>query len=117
MYVVLWLDDVREPNYNWNKYICGSSSSIRPIWCRSVNEAKAAYNLLNFLPDTDFIIDLDHDAGDYASEGGDYIKFLDWLEEEYPEDFPKIIWHIHSMNPVGIANMRQIIERNGAYLK
>lgn len=55
------------------------------------------------------LIDIDHDAGDYASDGGDYIKLLDWLEEtgrSYPI-------RIHSANPVGVQNMRRIIERNG----
>ena len=55
------------------------------------------------------IIDIDHDAGDYVRFGGDYIKLLDWLEEtgrSYPI-------HIHSMNPVGVENMRRIIQRNG----
>lgn len=27
------------------------------------------------------LIDIDYDAGDYSSDGGDYIKLLDWLEE------------------------------------
>lgn len=27
------------------------------------------------------LIDLDHDAGDYANDGGDYIKLLDWLKK------------------------------------
>ena len=55
------------------------------------------------------VIDIDHDAGDYACFGGDYIKLLDWLEatgRNYPI-------RIHSMNPVGVANMRAIIEKNG----
>lgn len=55
------------------------------------------------------LIDMDHDAGDYAKDGGDYIKLLDWLEEtgrNYPIN-------IHSMNPVGVENMRRIIEKNG----
>lgn len=55
------------------------------------------------------LIDIDHDAGNYAQYGGDYIKLLDWLEEtgrSYPI-------HIHSQNPVGVQNMRRIIERNG----
>ena len=55
------------------------------------------------------LIDIDHDAGDYAIYGGDYIKLLNWLEET-GRNYPI---HIHSMNPVGIANMRAIIERNG----
>ena len=55
------------------------------------------------------LLDLDHDAGEYAGKGGDYIRLLDWLEEtgrSYPV-------HIHSQNPVGVQNMRRIIERNG----
>lgn len=55
------------------------------------------------------LIDIDHDAGDYAQYGGDYIKLLDWLEET-GRNYPI---RIHSMNPVGVANMRRIIERNG----
>ena len=55
------------------------------------------------------VIDLDHDAGDYAYDGGDYIKLLDWLEET-ERNYPI---RIHSMNPVGVENMRRIIRRNG----
>ena len=55
------------------------------------------------------VIDIDHDAGDYFCCGSDYIKLLDWLEETgraYPI-------HIHSMKPVGVQNMRAIIQKNG----
>ena len=55
------------------------------------------------------LIDIDHDAGEFACDGGDYIKLLDWLEQtgrNYPIK-------IHSMNPVGVENMRRIIEHNG----
>lgn len=55
------------------------------------------------------LIDIDHDAGEYAQYGGDYIKLLDWLEET-GRNYPI---RIHSMNPVGVENMRRIIERNG----
>ena len=55
------------------------------------------------------LIDIDHDAGNYACDGGDYIKLLDWLEET-GRNYPI---RIHSMNPVGVANMRAIIQRNG----
>lgn len=55
------------------------------------------------------IIDIDHDAGDYAYDGGDYVKLLDWLEETGRN----YAIRIHSMNPVGVQNMRAIIQRNG----
>lgn len=54
------------------------------------------------------VIDLDHDAGVYAADGGDYIKLLDWLEETNRN----YSLHIHAMNPVGVCNMRAIIQRN-----
>lgn len=93
----LWVDDVRPapPGY---------------FWVKSVNEAK------RFLLDPHIqycytldLIDIDHDAGEYAQYGGDYIKLLDWLEE-IGRNYPI---HIHSMNPVGVANMRAIIQKNG----
>lgn len=55
------------------------------------------------------LIDIDHDAGDYACDGGDYIKLLDWLEET-GRNYPI---RIHSQNTVGVENIRRIIERNG----
>jgi hypothetical protein len=55
------------------------------------------------------LIDIDHDAGDYARFGGDYINLLNWFEETN-RNYPI---RIHSMNPVGVENMRAIIKRNG----
>ena len=55
------------------------------------------------------IIDIDHDAGDFAVDGGDYVKLLDWLEET-GRNYPI---HIHSMNVVGRMNMEAICRRNG----
>lgn len=104
----LWIDDVR----------------IAPeghIHIKSVDEAKecilfaeeqyakrnnAFYDCSNFIIE---VIDIDHDAGDYAIFGGDYIKLLDWLEET-GRNYPI---RIHSMNPVGVENMRRIIRKNG----
>lgn len=122
--IKLWVDDVRPAPEGY-------------VWVKSVNEAKtrieafeacisrymdrghkaflerdyvarnACYKMAN---DMDIVlIDIDHDAGDYASFGGDYIKLLDWLEETN-RNYPI---RIHSMNPVGIRNMRAIIQKNG----
>lgn len=93
----LWVDDVRPAPEGY-------------VWCKSVNEVKNWLDLSDF----DFmepieLIDIDHDAGDFTSDGGDYIKLLDWLEE-IGRNYPI---HIHSMNPVGVANMRRVIKRNG----
>lgn len=94
----LWIDDVRPAPEGY-------------VWIRSVNEVKADIEYLEDLNESIYIevIDIDHDAGDFAYDGGDYIKLLDWLEET-GRNYPI---RIHSMNPVGVANMRRIIERNG----
>ena len=120
----LWIDDVRPAPEGY-------------IWCKSVRIAQhwieqAEYeqqyfydNAMSCLKDMDqhgyysfmrmlnrreiSLIDIDHDAGDYASDGGDYIRLLDWLEET-GRNYPI---RIHSANPVGVQNMRRIIERNG----
>ena len=93
--IKLWIDDVRPapPGY---------------LWFKSVNAAKEYWHDIEYIYNIE-LIDIDHDAGDYASDGGDYIKLLDWLEET-GRNYPI---HIHSMNPVGVENMRRIIQRNG----
>lgn len=99
----LWIDDVRPTPKGY-------------IWLKTVNEAiryiKIYGNYIDFdnnLVDLVELIDIDHDAGNYAPYGGDYIKLLDWLEET-GRNYPI---HIHSQNVVGIENMRRIIQRNG----
>lgn len=95
----IWIDDVRPaPHGNY-------------MWCRSVNQAKQIINDIIKFPLEDWIelIDIDHDAGDYASDGGDFINILNWFEETN-QNYPI---RIHSMNPVGKENMRRIIKRNG----
>jgi hypothetical protein len=52
-------------------------------------------------------LNLDHDLGDYAADGGDAIKVLDFLAER--ETFYKIV--IHTANPVGRQNMQRMIDR------
>lgn len=102
----LWIDDVRPAPGNLNDSW---------IWIDSVNQAKAYIEIVErsfkrgSRTDSIELIDIDHDAGNYASDGGDYIKLLDWLEET-GRNYPI---HIHSMNPVGVENMRRIIRRNG----
>ena len=92
----LWIDDVRpEP--------------VGYTLCRSVHSAKYRIKVAESLGEPIEIIDIDHDAGDYAIYGGDYIALLNWLEETGRSYNIRI----HSMNPVGIQNMRAIIQRNG----
>ena len=92
----IWVDDVRP-------------APVGYFWCKSVGQARNTIKALENREMPVNIIDIDHDAGDYAFDGGDYIKLLDWLEETN-RNYPI---HIHSMNPVGVQNMRTIIQKNG----
>jgi arsenate reductase-like glutaredoxin family protein len=94
----LWVDDVRMPKDKIGGYII----------CKSVNAAKDWIN--HFGINSFEAIYLDHDAGDYAGDGGDYIKLLDWFEEAGMQ--PPII-HFLTANPVGRANMISICRKNG----
>ena len=93
----IWVDDMRPAPDGYQ-------------WCKSVNEVKSVILDMEFHSwARPTLIDIDHDAGDFADDGGDYIKLLDWLEET-GRNYPI---RIHSMNPVGVENMRRIIQRNG----
>ena len=92
----LWIDDVRPAPEGWvHAYTVPQAAHLIETYEKMLNPFE--------------LIDIDHDAGDYAQYGGDYIRLLDWLEatgRNYPI-------RIHSMNPVGIENMRRIIQKNG----
>lgn len=92
----LWIDDVRPAPTGY-------------VWCKSVGQTKQVIRDNELRYETIELLDIDHDAGDYAFDGGDFIKLLDWMELTN-RSFPI---RIHSMNPVGVENMRRIIQKNG----
>lgn len=101
----LWIDDVRPAPEGY-------------VWCKSVNEAKSyiiriLIGWLHFNKEVQYpveILDIGYDSGEFYSNGGDYIEILKWFEKTQTP-CPPI--RIHSMDSVGITNMRAIIERNG----
>lgn len=96
MILKIWLDDIRPAPHS--SYIC----------CHSVNEVKAQLiELDSFDDDAYIILDLDHDLGDFAKDGGDGIDLMNWLEEN------KLFYDIrfHTQNPVGLANMRRVMRK------
>ena len=87
----IWLDDIRPAPEGY-------------IWCKSVNAAK---QIIVSAEESILLIDCDHDLGEFAYDGGDGIKLLDWLAEKclyYPVK-------LHTMNPVGRENMLRLINR------
>lgn len=91
--IKIWLDDLRPAPDGF-------------VWCHSVNEARE-YIKQNEQTAVIELIDCDHDLGDFAADGGDGIKLLDWLLERgtlYPIA-------LHTMNPVGRDNMKRMLKR------
>ena len=92
--IKIWLDDIRPVPTGF-------------VGTKSVNET---IKVITSAEREDVIIellDLDHDLGDYAVDGGDAIKLLDFLAERgtfYPIK-------IHTANPVGRKNMERMLER------
>ena len=104
--IYFWLDDARE--LTANEFI---SSFDTVVICTSVNKAK--YFVKKYLDKnyTYIYFDLDHDLGEYAKDGGDAIKLIDWLIENYHDKNMNFKFHFHSMNPVGVQNMRNAVEK------
>ena len=64
----IWLDDLRPAPWGYES-------------ARSVNEAKTLIREAERNGIEIKVLDLDHDLGDFANQGGDAIKLLDWLVE------------------------------------
>lgn len=92
----LWVDDVRSAPDGYTR-------------SRSVENAQLRIQIMEERGTPFTLIDIDHDAGDFAVYGGDYIRLLDWLEET-GRNYPI---RIHSQNVVGRMNMEAICRRNG----
>ena len=101
--IKVWIDDVRPKPTNYN------------LSFHSVNDVIAyLYSIKD--GGVSVLLDLDHDAGNYSCDGGDYIRILDWIEEKrFISANPdiRLMFRIHSANPVGRENMRRVIEKNG----
>lgn len=98
----IWVDDIRQAPEGY-------------IWCKSTNEAlRLIFVQHNYKIE---VIDLDHNMGD--TFGGDAIRILQEFERkshrnsEIAEAVKNIKFRLHSANPVGVENMRRIIQKNG----
>ena len=96
--IYIYIDDMRQPvNSDW-------------IWVKTYREAiNYLINLTDYLDiiddPVDLTIDFDHDLGEEKS-GYDIAKWL-------VENGEKGKFRIHSMNPVGANNIRQLLKHYG----
>lgn len=105
--IKIWVDDIREmpEDYEYQSFTVANANAVINI----------GYHF-----DEDIFISLDHDAGKYAADSGDYIQILNFLEFKSHVDISwkdyiknKMTFHLHTANPVGRENMRRIIQKNG----
>lgn len=101
--VKIWVDDVRPcPDKSW--VVVKSVNAAKDLISRiETRFGGFAFNPLHGIAK----ISLDHDLGEFAIDGGDGIKLMDWLVERgtlYPIEF-------HTMNPVGRENMERMRRR------
>ena len=97
--IYIYLDDIRKPNYS----ILPDNAAV--IECQNYAAAVAAIENTYDKSWTNLTIDLDHDLGEDKS-GYDFCKYL--IEKGITGKF-----HLHSMNPVGVTNMRQLLTHYG----
>ena len=88
--IKVWIDDIRPKPVDYD------------VALHSVNDVITYLDLIRGNT-VSVLLDLEHDAGDFISDGGDYIRILDWIEET----------GFISANPVGRENMQRVIEKNG----
>lgn len=97
----IYLDDIRKPEKDF-KYSKGIPITVI---VRDYNSMIGTLiDLLN--TDSKIIIDLDHDLGEEKT-GYDVCKWI--VENQYP----LTAFHVHTMNPVGRANMIQLLKHYG----
>ena len=100
MKIKLWVDDVRPTPDGYTGFMT-TNAALRFI-------------RQNYMDIEE--ISLDHDCGWNMNEGGDYINILremQRLSRGHGFDFSHIKFRLHSANPVGVQNMRYILEDNG----
>lgn len=95
--IYIYIDDMRQPLIP------------NALWVKSYDEAIAALIDITDLMDIDdsisLVMDFDHDLGERKT-GYDIAKWL--IDNGYIGKF-----RIHSMNPVGVNNIRQLLKHYG----
>ena len=95
----IWVDDLRECPDDYDYWFKTTNDAVKLL------KECEKYGLDCIIE----VLDLDHDAGDYAKYGGDYIKIIDWMAEN---KFSCPV-RIHSENPVGREYMLRTMKRYG----
>jgi len=109
--IEIWVDDVRPKPKD---YIDEAKSVYEALFTLGVAwHREFAWQGVLKKENLCVLLDLDHDAGEYVVDGGDYINILKALSQPWAKDYLEEIpikVRFHSANPVGVKNMRAIVE-------
>lgn len=107
----IYIDDIRSNDGWFNQYL--REQDWKPHICRNMDDVKLLIQAILYSGESaSFILDLDHDLGEGNEneiEPSGY-EICKWIVENH---IPLVGFHIHSMNPVGSANMRQLLTHYG----
>lgn len=112
MNIYIYVDDIREDDSFFNQLPLYEDQHWDPIICKTAAEATSWLEFYNGR--ANIIIDLDHDLGEgnemndsRVPNGYDICKkIVEW-------EVQLLGFHIHSMNPSGAENMRQLLTHYG----
>ena len=97
MTIYIWVDDIRKPH---------GYKTEQTVWAKTYESAIILLNTFCHNSRFEVVLDPDHDLGTEKS-GYDVCKYI--VENQ----LPVAGFHIHSMNPVGVENMRQLLTHYG----
>lgn len=101
----LWLDDERDPKSNKIQSLFGADGD--EIWVKTIEQA--IYYLKQGIVES---ISLDHDLG-YQKTG---LDLANWIEENaFNGNLERLIWSVHSRNPVGAKKITQALRNADSY--
>lgn len=105
----LYIDDIRDDDKFFLRFSTADTKWF-PFIVRSYEDAVKKFE--HRVSGDQFFVDLDHDLG-FDDEQGIEKNGYDICKYIVENEVPVVGFHIHSMNPVGAANMRQLLTHYG----
>lgn len=111
-HIYLFLDDERVPTLTGNEQKCDCIFVVR-----NVLDAKKIFQMMEN-KNTAWLVSFDHDLGEDKETGYDFAKFLVEYDMDHEDNlFDRLIWQVHSQNPIGASNINGLLENYISHMK
>lgn len=110
--IKIWIDDERNPPTDgW--HVCRTAWDAIALIGQLFDEC-VQWDISNIK--CELTVSFDHDLGHGAGNGAQVAEALRWwaMKDEIPSN-AKLYWRIHSANPIGRENIRNIMNENFAF--